>query len=153
MAGLGDLLGGLFSGSRKSGGGADLGGILGGILGGSGGNTAMMAGLLPMVTRMLGKGGLTKILSGFQAKGLSAEADSWVGKGENKSVSADQVSSVVGSDKVAEIAKKLGVSQSKAAGALAQLLPKVISHVTPDGRIPAKRDLKGALKELKEAAA
>jgi len=154
MAGLGSVLGGLLGGSRKSGGGGGgLGDILGGLLGGSGGNTAMMTALLPIVTGMLAKGGLTQILSGLKAQGLSSEADSWVGKGENKSVSADQISKVLGNDKISQIAKKLGVPQGEAASALAQLLPRIINHVTPDGQIPAKKELKGALKQLKKAAA
>jgi uncharacterized protein YidB (DUF937 family) len=163
MAGLGDLLGSLLGGARKSGGGGsggglDLGSVLGGLLGGgsggsSVGSASLMTALLPIVLGMLAKGGLGKILSGFQAQGLSAEADSWVGKGPNKRVSADQVTKAVGSDQVAEIAKKLGVSQTKAAGALADLLPEVISHVTPKGKVPSSRHVDSELGKLREAAA
>jgi len=153
MAGLGDILGGLLGGSRKSSGGGGLGSILGGLLGGSGGNAALMAALVPIITKMLGRGGLAKILSGFRAQGLSSQANSWVGKGKNQSVSADQVTNVLGNDKISKIAKRLGVSQSAAASAVAQLLPKIIDHVTPEGKVPANRDLKGALKQLRKAAA
>ena len=104
MAGLGDLLGGLLRGSSKSsgsgGGSGGLGNVLGGLMGGSGGNAMMMAALLPIVMKMLKGGGLSKILSGAKAQGLSAQADSWVGKGENQSISADQVSNVIGNDQV-----------------------------------------------------
>ncbi|MHB8059643.1 MAG: YidB family protein [Gaiellaceae bacterium] len=158
MAGLGDILGGLLGGSRKSSGsvggsgGGGLGDILGGLMGGSGGNAMLMAALLPVVLKMLKGGGLGKILSGAQAQGLTTQADSWVGKGENQSVSADQLTNVLGGDQVAKIAKKVGASQSDTAGALAQLLPQVINHVTPSGQVPEKGDLKGMLKELMKAA-
>lgn len=157
MAGLGDLLGGLLRGSSKSsgsgGGSGGLGNVLGGLMGGSGGNAMMMAALLPIVMKMLKGGGLSKILSGAKAQGLSAQADSWVGKGENQSISADQVSNVIGNDQVAKIAKKVGASQSDTAGALAKPLPQVVNHVTPNGQVPEKGDLKSMLKALQKAVA
>lgn len=158
MAGLGDILGGLLGGSKSSGSGASstsgggLGSILGGLLGGSGNQAMLMAALLPLVLKMVKGGGLGKILSGAKAQGLTSQADSWVGKGENQSVSADQVANVLGSDKVAKLAKKVGASQSDTAGALAKLLPQVINHVTPSGQVPEKGDLKSMLKELKKVA-
>jgi uncharacterized protein YidB (DUF937 family) len=153
MAGLGNILGGFLGRSKGGGSGGGLESILGGVLGGSGGNTMLMTTLLPVVTKMLKGGGLNKVLSGFQAKGLSGQADSWVDKGENQSVSGDQVTSVLGNARVAKIAKKVGASQSDIAGALAKLLPQVINHVTPNGQIPAKGDLKSMLKQLAQAAA
>lgn len=155
MAGLGDILGDLLGGSKKSSGsaGGGLGDILGGLMGGSGSNAILMAALLPIVLKMLKGGGLGKILSGAQAQGLSGQADSWVGKGENQSISADQVTGVLGSEKVGKIAKKVGASKSDTAGALAQLLPQVINHLTPGGQVPEKGDLKSMLKELKKAVA
>lgn len=151
MAGLGGLVGGLLGGSRAGGSGG-LSSVLGGLTGGSGGGAAVTA-LLPMVTGMLGGGGLSKIVSGFQSQGLSGQANSWIGKGPNQAVSGDQVSKVVGSDKIAEIAQKLGVSNSEAASSLAALLPNVINHVTPKGKIPAANKVDKALNKLQQAAA
>jgi uncharacterized protein YidB (DUF937 family) len=153
MAGLGNILGGFLGRSKVAGSGGGLESVLGGVLGGSGGNTILITTLLPVVTNMLKGGGLNKVLSGFQAKGLSGEADSWIGKGENQSVSGDQLASVLGSARVGKIAKKVGASPNDTAGALAQLLPQVINHVTPNGQIPAKGDLKSMLKQLAQAAA
>ena len=151
MAGLGGLLGGLLGGSRggSSGGVAN---VLGGLAGRSGGSPAMKM-LLPAVTGMLAGGGLSKVLSGFKAQGLSSQADSWVGKGHNKSVSADQVSKVLGNDKIAEIAQKLGVSNGEAASSLAAMLPNVINHVPPKGKVPAGHRVDSALNQLQQAAA
>ncbi len=158
MAGLGDILGGLLRGSKNGEGsagstGGGLSNILGGLLGGSGSQAMLMAALLPIVLKLLKGGGLSKILSGAKAQGLSGQADSWVGKGENQSISADQLTNVLGNDQVSKIAKKMGASKSETAGALAQLLPQVINHVTPNGQAPAKSDLKSMLEELKKAAA
>jgi uncharacterized protein YidB (DUF937 family) len=113
---------------NKAGGSTDgggLGGMLGGILGGGQASAAA-----PNV------GGLGGILDSFQKSGLGHIADSWVSKGENMPVSGDQVSDVFGQDKIAEIASHLGMSRGDVTGGLAQILPQLINHVTPDGQVP-----------------
>jgi len=42
---------------------------------------------------------------------------------------------VLGSGKVQEMAKQLGISQADAAGGLASLLPHVVDHLTPNGTV------------------
>jgi len=64
----------------------------------------------------------------------------------------DQVSQAIGLDKISEIAQKLGVSNGEAANALADVLPKVVNHVTPDGNLPADDKVDGALDALRKAA-
>ncbi len=86
-------------------------------------------------------GGLSGIVSAFQKGGLGHLADSWVGTGDNLPVSGDQLSQVLGSDKIGEIASQLGLSQGDAAGGLAKILPDLINHVTPNGQIPASNNM------------
>ena len=101
--GLGDILGGLTGAA----GGGGLDEILGGLTGGStgsgksgaaGGMGGLLTSLLPVLGGMLASGGLQKVLAGFQANGLSAQADSWVGTGENEPISAADVRKVVGDE-------------------------------------------------------
>jgi uncharacterized protein YidB (DUF937 family) len=61
---------------------------------------------------------------------------SWVGTGQNMPITADQLSSILGSDKMGAIASQLGMSQGEASGQLADLLPQVIDKLTPDGQMP-----------------
>jgi uncharacterized protein YidB (DUF937 family) len=153
--GLGDILGGLAGGGVSGGGG--LGGILGGLVG-IGGTTGAQAGgmgsllgrLLPMLGGMLAGGGLQKVLSGFEANGLSAQVDSWVGDGENEPLSGAEVRKVVGEDELAKIATKLGVSEDDAAAAIAQVLPEVVNKVSPDGHLGSTSDLDSAFGALEE---
>ena len=144
---LDDLLGGLLGGS----GGA--GGALGGLLGGSKGGASPLTALLPVVTGMLAGGGLGKIMSGLQAAGLEDKAKSWVAKGENHPLSADEVKRVVPAEKIAEVAQKAGVSHDDAAGLIAQALPAVVDHVTPDGHVPDAAAVDQSLGKLEGAAA
>jgi uncharacterized protein YidB (DUF937 family) len=43
----------------------------------------------------------------------------------------------LGNEAVQDVASKLGVSPEVASGVVAQLLPHVINHLTPDGQVPA----------------
>ncbi|HEY3612485.1 MAG TPA: YidB family protein [Gaiellales bacterium] len=145
---LEDLLGGLMGGSGGAGGA--LGSLLGG---GSRGGGSPLTALLPVVTGMLAGGGLSKIMSGLQSAGLEDKAKSWIAKGENKPLSADEVKQVVPAEKIAEVAQKAGVSHDDAAGLIAQALPAVVDHVTPDGHVPDDAAVDATLGKLDGAAA
>ena len=106
---------------------------------GSGGG-AMTAGSTEesAVGSLLGEGGgqLSGLLEKFNAGGLGSTVQSWIGKGANLPVSADQIKAVLGSDQVAAVAGKLGISPDAAAGKIAAVLPGVIDKLTPDGIVP-----------------
>jgi uncharacterized protein YidB (DUF937 family) len=61
---------------------------------------------------------------------------SWIGKGENKAISADQVKASLGKDDIVAVASKLGISEEEAAGKIAKVLPGIIDKLTPDGLVP-----------------
>ena len=79
-----------------------------------------------------GQGGLNLItfVSGLSGNGLGEIVGSWLGNGENKSITMDQITTLLGSDKVAAFASELGISQESAAGALAEVVPKVVDKAT-----------------------
>jgi uncharacterized protein YidB (DUF937 family) len=105
---------------------------------GLGGSGAKHPGLIDNVLKLVNdsKGGLAGLISTFQAKGMGGIISSWVGTGENQPVSGDQVANAIGSEKVDEIAGKLGMSSDKVKAALASVLPVVIDKLTPDGKVP-----------------
>lgn len=149
MSQLDDLLGGLLGGG--AGGGGGLEDILGQLTGGEGTTTGtragtgagagMLAALLPLVAGFLKNGGLNKILAGFQQKGMSSQAASWVGTGDNDAVSGAEVEEVVGAEEIQAIAQQLGISEAQAADAVAEVLPRVVDRVSPEGELPAETDL------------
>lgn len=91
-------------------------------------------------------GGLDGLLKKFQSGGLGDVVASWVGTGENLPVSAQQIQAVLGSEQVAAIASKLGVDPQQVASQIAQVLPGLVSKLTPNGQMPEGGDLlaKGA---------
>jgi uncharacterized protein YidB (DUF937 family) len=82
-------------------------------------------------------GGVTGLLEAFQKQGLGGVVNSWVGTGANQAVSPEQVQSALGDQQVQDIASKLGVSPQDASSHIAQWLPAVIDHLTPNGQAPA----------------
>lgn len=81
-------------------------------------------------------GALGSLVSQLNANGLGDAANSWVGKGQNASVTGGQLSQALGPDVIAAIAAKTGLSADVISGALAQVLPQVVDGLTPDGQIP-----------------
>ena len=73
--------------------------------------------------------------SEFAQSGFDQQAQSWVSNGQNLPISAEQITQVLGSGKLQDIAKQLGIDHADAAGGLADLLPQVVNHLTPNGAV------------------
>ena len=108
-----------------------IAGAVMGKLGGTEGGMAQIA--LDMFNQ---HGGLNGVLDKLKTSGLGDQVSSWVGTGENQAVSADQITSALGSSQIAELAAKFGISPDVLSGQLAQHLPDVINKLTPHGEIP-----------------
>lgn len=78
-------------------------------------------------------GGLPGILQTLKNGGLSEQVDSWVGKGPNLSVSAQQVGAALGGTVLAGIATKLNMSKDELTDKIAEHLPDVVNQLTPNG--------------------
>lgn len=102
---------------------------------------AIVAALGPLLAKLLQDGCLSKMMQSAEASGLSAQADSWVGTGENAPVSGREVKGVVGDDTVQELAREAGISEGEAANVLAQVVPQVVYGLSPNGQLPSDDDL------------
>jgi uncharacterized protein YidB (DUF937 family) len=138
--GLGDVLGGLL------GGGAGAGG-LGAVLGGGGGLGGMLGGAGAGAAGGLG-GLLGPLLDSFTQHGHGDAAASWVARGQNAPISPQAVDQVFGSDAIDSIANQLGIGRDEAARGVAQVLPEVVDHLTPDGQVPDGSSQLASLEEL-----
>ena len=123
---LGGMLGGGSADPRQRGGG--LGGM---------GTAAIIAIVLQLLQRNGGIGGL---LQRMQQAGAGPQGHSWVGTGQNESISPDMLSQIFGSGQMDDIARQLGVSRDEAASTVAQALPDVVDRMTPSGAIPDDSD-------------
>ena len=98
----------------------------------------------PRDTSVGGASGLGELLGALEGNGLGDLVSSWLGQGGNRPVSPDQLTSVLGSDTIAEFARKAGIDTGMAGAALAALLPILIDKLSPGGSAP-KDDLLGGI--------
>ena len=73
---------------------------------------------------------LSSILSKISDGNFSETISSWIGDGENKPISTDAITDLVGEDKISEFASNLGINLDSAKGALADAIPNLVDKVT-----------------------
>ncbi len=97
-------------------------------------------------------GGLAGLVTQLAQGGLGQHTQSWLGTGPNLPVSGTQVTQALGNGKVAEIAQQLGIDPQQAGSLLAQVLPHVIDHFSPNGQLPTGATAQGPSSNLLSAA-
>lgn len=105
---------------------------------GSGLDIAELASAMSGLTgaeRSQGAFDLGSLLSNMDAGGLGAIAQSWLGDGSNDAISPAQVTDMLGRDKIAEFASRLGLSNDEAAGGLSEALPQMVDKASPGGSL------------------
>lgn len=121
-----------------------------GALNGSSGTTDASANPLGAALNSLlaQNGGIQGLMGKFSQGGLGEVFSSWTGMGENKSISPDQISSLLGSQQVQSLASKLGIDPAQASGFLADYLPKIVDKLTPSGAVDPDADHANGLAAL-----
>lgn len=125
---LDSLLGAATGKTEGSGGAAQLIGVLGALLAQS--------------------GGLQGLANKFAQSGQGDAFKSWVGMGENESISSNQVQNVLGPEQVNALAAKMGIDPDQASGFLAEYLPKIVDKLTPEGKVDPTADHQQGLAAL-----
>ena len=79
-----------------------------------------------------GEGGLdlASLVGGLSQNGLGEIVGSWLGNGENRSISMDQVTVLLSSEKISAFASQLGLGEESAKAALVEVLPEVVDRAT-----------------------
>ena len=75
---------------------------------------------------------LAAIVGNLSKNGLGEIVGSWLGMGENKTISSEQITDLLGSDKIAAFASELGLSEESATQALTDALPTVVDKATTE---------------------
>ncbi len=107
-----------------------------------GGQQGGASDILAVAQQLLGQsGGIDGLIQQLQAGGLGDVVKSWIGNGQNLPVTGEQIQQVLGNEKVAAIARQLGVDPAQASAQLAQVLPGLVDKLTPNGQVPQGGDL------------
>jgi uncharacterized protein YidB (DUF937 family) len=85
--------------------------------------------------------GLNDLLKQFQQSGQGDTAGSWVGTGSNKTISPDDLAKVIGDERINSLAAHTGMSREQLLAGLSRVLPQIIDHLTPEGRMPTEQEL------------
>ena len=127
-------------------------GLLNSILGSASGKTGAPGDANSLVGVLSGlltqSGGLQGLANKFSQSGCGGAFASWVGMGENQSISSDQIQKCLGSDQVKALAAKMGVDPDQASNLLAEFLPKVVDKLTPTGQVDPTADHQQGLAAL-----
>jgi uncharacterized protein YidB (DUF937 family) len=99
------------------------------------------AAVVPVVlSEVLGNGsqggGLNAIVAKLQQAGLGDQVKSWIGNGQNLPITAEQLQQVLGSDTVKQLAARFNIPIDQLGPVLAQVLPTVVDHASPNGKLP-----------------
>src|SRR5258708_12540887 len=114
-------------------------GLLDSILGamsGKGDASGQAGPLIGIFSGLLAQsGGLQGLANKFSQSGQGDTFSSWVGMGENQSISSNKIQNVLGSEQVKALAAKMGVDPAQASHFLAEYLPKIVDKLTPEGKV------------------
>jgi uncharacterized protein YidB (DUF937 family) len=76
------------------------------------------------------------LLDRFEAHGFGEHVASWVGAGENRTLSAAEVDAALGSKHTSRIARQAGHPKSLTSEILGTVVPILIDSLTPKGKVP-----------------
>ena len=128
------------------------------------GRSPIVAALIALLaTRMLSKGddvkpdatasqdGLGGLVDQFKRGGFEDIIKSWIGTGQNKPITPNQLHQALGPETIDGLEKETGMPREDLLSQLSRLLPDVIDKLTPQGKMPAKEDLLAGPHEDNEA--
>lgn len=104
------------------------------------GGHSLLAAIMQLVNNPQ-TGGLAGFMQSFETAGLGNIVKSWVSTGENLPISATQIESALGNERIGQFASQLGIDPAQASAKLAEYLPQAIDKLTPDGNVPTGESL------------
>ena len=108
-------------------------GLLDSIVGAIKGNTNPQQ-IISIVSHLLDEsGGAKGLLDKFKQNGFEEVVSSWMGDGEKKPISSDDIQSVLGSDVILKIASSIGLNGQQVSSLLSKYLPDIVNHLSKGG--------------------
>ncbi|MFO0910453.1 MAG: YidB family protein [Isosphaeraceae bacterium] len=93
-------------------------------------------GLFDGAVALIREKGLGSLMAAFDQHGLRETfVPSWISKGANPSISADQLRQVLGPETIEALARRFGISTAQASSLMAHMLPQLVDQMTPNGQI------------------
>jgi uncharacterized protein YidB (DUF937 family) len=83
-------------------------------------------------------GGLGDLVERLRQGGQGEAADSWVGRGPNRTIDSRDLERAIGPDVIATLTEKTGLSRDELLSRLSRALPEAVDNLTPEGRLPTE---------------
>ena len=81
-------------------------------------------------------GGLGNLVQRFQQSGHGDIINSWIGPGQNRAITPEQLHQALGPEAVNNLSQLTGAAPHDLVSELSHVLPGVIDRLTPQGRMP-----------------
>lgn len=100
-----------------------------------GGNSDAVGGVLDSLIGGGDKADIGALVNSLKEKGLGDVAASWLGDGANAKISPEQLKDVLGGEKVAAAAAKLGTDEGSLLSGLQEALPQLVDKASSGGNL------------------
>jgi uncharacterized protein YidB (DUF937 family) len=84
--------------------------------------------------------GVGNTVQDLERSGQGEIARSWVDRGPNRSITPDKIGAALGEDGIRDLMQQTGMDRDDLLATLSEHLPRVIDHLTPEGRLPTEQE-------------
>ena len=84
--------------------------------------------------------GVDNTVRDLEGRGHGDIARSWVSRGPNQPITSQKLESALGEDAIRDLMKQTGMEREELLASLSEHLPRVIDHLTPEGRLPSDEE-------------
>ena len=84
--------------------------------------------------------GVGNTVQDIERSGHGEIARSWVGRGQNRPIEPEKLEAALGEDGIRDLMRQTGMERDELLATLSEHLPRVIDHLTPEGRLPTEQE-------------
>jgi uncharacterized protein YidB (DUF937 family) len=84
--------------------------------------------------------GVGNTVQDIERSGHGEIARSWVGRGQNRPIAPEKLEAALGEDGIRDLMQQTGMERDELLATLSEHLPRVIDHLTPEGRLPTEQE-------------
>jgi uncharacterized protein YidB (DUF937 family) len=118
-------------------------------LGGQKGEAGGLASIMKLFGGNGNGGGLQGVASHLTNNGMGDQLQSWIGHGQNKPVTGDQIRQAADPAMLNKLAEQAHMSPEEASNKVAQVLPEMVDKATPEGHVPSGNPFAQGMDKLK----
>jgi uncharacterized protein YidB (DUF937 family) len=86
-------------------------------------------------------GGLGSLVQRFQQSGHGDIINSWIGPGQNRAITPEQLHQALGPEAVNNLSQLTGAAPHDLVSELSRILPGLVDRLTPQGRMPDQTEM------------